>query len=67
MSVKKSLTVRLQPELLEAAKSCAAREHRSLTNFIETSLLARIGKVGTQGVTTPKPVSQTSERPSRGE
>ena len=65
--MKKSLTVRLQPELLEAAKSCAAREHRSLTNFIEASLLARIGKVGTKGVTTPRLASPTDERPSRGE
>ena len=43
--MKKSLTVRLEPELIDAAKSCAVREHRSLTNFIEASLMARIGDV----------------------
>lgn len=65
--MKKSLTVRLQPELLEAAKSCAAREHRSLTNFIEASLLARIGDPTDRGVVMPRPVHQIPERPTRGE
>ena len=65
--MKRFLTIRLQPELLEAAKSCATREHRSLTNLIEASLLARIGNVGSQMVVAPPSVSRTSGRPSRGE
>lgn len=65
--MKKSLTVRLQPELLEAARSCAAREHRSLTNFIEASLLARIGETGVKAAVAQPFTRQGRERPNHGE
>lgn len=35
---KKPITVRLNSELLEEVRESAARENRSLTNFIETAL-----------------------------
>jgi hypothetical protein len=33
---RKSLTMRFDPDLLVAARRCAAEENRTLTNFIET-------------------------------
>jgi hypothetical protein len=35
---KKPITVRLNSDLLEEVRESAARENRSLTNFIETAL-----------------------------
>lgn len=65
--MKSSLTVRLQPELLEAAKPRAACQHRSLTDFIGASPLIRIGDVGGRVVVAQASIAQTFERPSRGE
>jgi hypothetical protein len=36
--VKKPITLRIDPELLEQIKRNAARDNRSVTNFIETAL-----------------------------
>jgi len=40
--MKTAITVRLDPELLEAVRVGAERENRTLTNFIETSLKERL-------------------------
>jgi hypothetical protein len=40
---KTAVTVRLQPDLLAQVRESAARDNRSLTNFIETALRERIG------------------------
>ena len=39
---KTPVTVRLHPELLAEVRQSAARDNRSLTNFIETALRERI-------------------------
>lgn len=41
--MKRPLALRIEPELLEAVRRCAAEENRSLTNFVETTLKARVG------------------------
>jgi hypothetical protein len=40
--LKTPVTVRLNPELLAEVRESAARDNRSLTNFIETALRERI-------------------------
>lgn len=60
--MKKAVTVRVDPDLLDAARVCAAREHRTLTNFIEMSLRGRIGEQASQ-VTVPYP---QGARPQEG-
>jgi hypothetical protein len=42
---KKPVTVRLNPDLLAEVRQSAARDNRSLTNFIETALRERINGV----------------------
>jgi hypothetical protein len=64
--MKKALTVRLNPDLLDAARSCAAREHRTLTNFIEVSLLERMGQSSSDVAQQPRP-SHRSEDHARGD
>jgi hypothetical protein len=39
---KTPITVRLHPDLLAEVRQSAARDNRSLTNFIETALRERI-------------------------
>jgi hypothetical protein len=39
---KTAVTVRLQPDLLAQVRESAARDNRSLTNFIETALRDRL-------------------------
>jgi len=41
--MKIPITVRIDPDLLEAVRDCAVQENRNLTNFIETALRDRIG------------------------
>jgi predicted HicB family RNase H-like nuclease len=36
--MKKPITFRFDPELLECARRSAEADHRSLTNFVETAL-----------------------------
>jgi hypothetical protein len=43
--VKTPVTVRLNPDLLAEVRQSAARDNRSLTNFIETALRERIHDV----------------------
>jgi hypothetical protein len=40
--LKTPVTVRLNPELLAEVRQSAARDNRSLTNFIETALRERV-------------------------
>jgi hypothetical protein len=40
--VKKPITVRIDPALLEQVRLGAARDNRSITNFIETALRERL-------------------------
>lgn len=42
---KTAVTVRLNPDLLAEVRQSAARDNRSLTNFIETALRERIDGV----------------------
>jgi hypothetical protein len=42
---KTPVTVRLNPDLLADVRQSAARDNRSLTNFIETALRERINGV----------------------
>jgi hypothetical protein len=42
---KTPVTVRLNPDLLAEVRQSAARDNRSLTNFIETALRERIAGV----------------------
>jgi hypothetical protein len=43
---KTAVTVRLQPDLLAQVRESAARDNRSLTNFIETALRERLVAAG---------------------
>jgi hypothetical protein len=43
--LKTPVTVRLNPELLAEVRQSAARDNRSLTNFIETALRERISGI----------------------
>ncbi|NEU14678.1 hypothetical protein G3T14_21600 [Methylobacterium sp. BTF04] len=40
--MKKPLALRIDPDLLVAARECARRDNRTLTNFIETVLRRRV-------------------------
>jgi hypothetical protein len=55
---KTAVTVRLSPDLLADVKESAAKDNRSLTNFIETALRERIG---THPASTHR--AKVSERP----
>jgi hypothetical protein len=50
--LKTPVTVRLKPDLLAEVRQSAARDNRSLTNFIETALRERIN-----GVSRSRPAS----------
>jgi hypothetical protein len=51
-TMKHAITIRIDPELLEQARTCAKQENRTVTNFIETILKERIG------VLMPSPVQK---------
>ena len=65
--MKKPVTVRVDPDLLDAARACAAREHRSLTNFIEMSLRSRIGDQSSDAATRRTRLVSSQAGSSRGE
>ena len=44
--MRKSITMRFDPELLAKARLQAARENRTLTNFIETVVRQRVADPG---------------------
>lgn len=53
--LKTPVTVRLNPDLLAKVRQSAARDNRSLTNFIETALRERIGGLA-RGLGAPESV-----------
>jgi hypothetical protein len=57
----------VDPDLLDAARACAAREHRSLTNFIEMSLRGRIGEQSARIAVAHPRRATSKEGSSRGE
>lgn len=61
--MKHAVTFRLDPDLLAAARHCATRENRTLTNFVETvikqHLIKTIGPAETP-VKTRKNRSRTT-------
>ena len=65
--MKKAVTVRVDPDLLDAARACAALEHRTLTNFIEMSLRGRIGEQTSQGLISSSQGVSSQDRASRGQ
>lgn len=46
--MKTAITVRLDPELLEAVRIGAERENRTLTNYIATALKERLRPAGAE-------------------
>ena len=50
--MKTPITVRIEAELLDAARRCAREENRTLTNFIETLLRQRVN-ASTHGSALP--------------
>jgi hypothetical protein len=52
---KKPITVRIDPALLEQVRLGAARDNRSVTNFIETALRQRLADG--RGRRLPKPAT----------
>ena len=42
--MKQAIALRIDPNLLASARRCAAEENRTLTNFIETALKARVNE-----------------------
>ena len=65
--MKKPVTVRVDADLLDAARACAAREHRTLTNFIEMSLRGRIGDQSSGLTTFHSRVTSSQAGSSRGQ
>ena len=57
---KTPVTVRLNPELLADVRQSAARDNRSLTNFIETALRERINGVS-RGQAPPESVREIKD------
>ena len=49
MALKTPLALRIDPELLAAARECARLDNRSLTNFVETALRQRIAAMTPDG------------------
>lgn len=45
VAMKTPLALRIDPEVLAAARACARRDNRTLTNFIETALRHRIAEM----------------------
>jgi hypothetical protein len=56
--MRKTITMRLDPDLLAKARLQAARENRTLTNFIET--------VVRQRVADPRPAACPADAPAAG-
>jgi predicted HicB family RNase H-like nuclease len=50
---KTPVTVRLNPDLLEKVRASAAKDNRSLTNYIETALRQRVG-IDSSSVNRPR-------------
>ncbi|MCJ2119535.1 hypothetical protein MKK65_23705 [Methylobacterium sp. J-001] len=62
--MKTPIALRIDPELLAAARECARQDNRTLTNFIETALRQRIAEVMPALVAREQDCAQQSrERP----
>jgi hypothetical protein len=61
---KKPITVRIDPALLEQVRLGAARDNRSVTNFIETALRQRLaeGRERVRGPATSRTMTDTATK-----
>jgi hypothetical protein len=60
--MRKPITMRFDPDLLAQARLRAARENRTLTNFIETVVRERVG----DSPPTARPSASPSAEPPAG-
>jgi hypothetical protein len=60
MGKTSTLTFRIEPNLKEALRTAAEREHRSIANMVEVMIRDYCGR---SGVTIPMPVGQFGDRP----
>lgn len=60
-----TLTFRIEPDLKEALRTAAAREHRSIANMVEVMILDYCGR---NSVTIPEPGGQLhdNQKPTAG-
>ncbi|GEL42835.1 MULTISPECIES: hypothetical protein [Methylobacteriaceae] len=66
--MKQPLSVRIDSDLLAAARDCARQDNRTLTNFIETALIARIAAMRANRVESASgPSSQDRKGMNRGD
>lgn len=66
--MKHPLSLRIDADLLAAARDCARQDNRTLTNFIETTLIARIAAMTQDRAGRgPTPPSQDRKEMYRGD
>lgn len=65
VSMKQPIALRIEVDLLEAVRRCAAEENRTLTNFIETVLRSRVGLLPPRGGGTMTRASGPPRRDDR--
>lgn len=58
--MKKAVSFRLDPDLLENARRIAARDNRSLTNFIETLVKDQVERAMTDDAAPVQPFQPTT-------
>ena len=58
--MRKTITMRFDPDLLAKARVQAARENRTLTNFIETVVRQRVAAPGLATFPADAPVAKPS-------
>lgn len=64
VAMKTPLALRIDPEVLAAARACARLDNRSLTNFIETALRQRIAAMTSDAAPRgQRAIGQTRELP----
>lgn len=61
--MKHAVTFRLDPDLLAAARHCATRENRTLTNFVETVIKQHLIKTIDPAETAVKTRKKRSRTP----
>jgi hypothetical protein len=66
-SVRKPITMRFDPELLTQARLQAARENRTLTNFIETVVRQRVIDTSPSLGSSSAPAIEPTPRPVSGQ
>jgi hypothetical protein len=65
--VRKTITMRFDPDLLARARLEAARENRTLTNFIETAVRQRVTHDSPTLGSSPAPAGEPASRPVAGQ